>query len=518
VTMAFATGYVALFLQSGQTATSGDIVEINQLKVQFQKSVDPELIINFKSLYYSSEQFKLLDPSQAMAQTILQNQPRDLFSSNKKCFKNLPKLLNQGPYEKVWLWEEFRCGIRSFLPRSFFRKAPFLHPSGQSYAFLAYKLAKSGHGRKSWVWSHLPFFHAIELSTLRRELGDLREIFSVLSRLDENALSQLAAGKGTILTKNYLLARITYPEAFSILEYRVYGRSRLDGFLHDGPFNLSNFTQGKPCFYRDGDLCWQYNIRHIFQLANTSSIVLFFGLIIIVAGVVRLLLTKIRNQRLEDEKRRLALRVLTHEFRTPITSMLLLVDRLGRRYEQFDEEEEDIYLRMSSEVHRLKRLTETSRHYLKANQSEKLLDLKIDKIQSLNGLLLGMMEPFIEEYQEKVSFNPLNQDRPVCLDTYWLGICFKNIMENAATHGEFPIIVTLYEKDQITHLEIKDHGDCQFSGLNEMCSEFVKGNKSSGTGLGMNIVKKVCQEMGIGLSLELSPTRITLSLPKKEKV
>lgn len=46
-----------------------------------------------------------------------------------------------------------------------------------------------------------------------------------------------------------------------------------------------------------------------------------------------------------------------------------------------------------------------------------------------------------------------------------------------------------------------------------MTQEFIKGNKSSGTGLGMNIVKKVCREMNIDLNLKLNPTTFTMTIP-----
>ena len=36
-----------------------------------------------------------------------------------------------------------------------------------------------------------------------------------------------------------------------------------------------------------------------------------------------------------------------------------------------------------------------------------------------------------------------------------------------------------------------DTGVCDFDNLDELTREFVKGNKSSGTGLGLNTVKKV---------------------------
>ena len=45
--------------------------------------------------------------------------------------------------------------------------------------------------------------------------------------------------------------------------------------------------------------------------------------------------------------------------------------------------------------------------------------------------------------------------------------------------------------------------------------EFVKGEKSSGTGLGLNIVRKVLYDMGGELKFSKNPTKFELSIPWK---
>lgn len=515
VAMAFSTGYIALFLQGSYHATASDILEINQLKSNFRKEVDPVFIINFNSLYFSDDQFKLLDPSISLSPTNNVSDPAR-FASNRGCDTPFSKLLNQENFEKVWVWEEFRCNRRRNLPRSFFIEPPFLHPSGRSFAYLAYSLGKSNYDDRAWVMAHLPFFHVSELSKIRSAYGPLNGVFEILQSIGNEALTGLVRGKGTILTSDYLFARHNYPKIFNILEYRIFTRASLDRFLKNSPFVLHNYQPGQTCFYRDGPLCWDYNVKHIFQLANTSTLALFVGLILIILVVVRLLLVKIRAQKLEDEKRSLALRVLTHEFRTPITSLTLLLEKMGKKYETFDDEMEEVYLRLSSEVHRLRRLTETSRNYLKAEQKEQLLDLKPEEIPSFNNFVDAILEPLIEGHSEEgevIGVDYLKEDGGVIADSYWLGICIKNIVDNALIHGKPPVKVRLSKRKNDILLEVEDQGQCQFESLGIMSQEFVKGNKSSGTGLGMNIVKKVCREMDVDLSLSLNPTTFSLAIP-----
>ncbi|MBT3585768.1 MAG: DUF3404 domain-containing protein [Halobacteriovoraceae bacterium] len=515
ISMAFVTGYFALFLQGSYTATPQDVIEINHLKGSFQKKVNPMTIINFNSLYYSREQFQLLDPLYSLP--TVKNLRAIRYSTKDDCFKSFKNLLNSRNFEKVWVWERYRCGWRKNLSSNFFLEPPFIHPSGKSYAFLAFESSTPGYKNKSWVLNHLPYFHVTELKSIKMALGDLGGIFGTLSDLDQEALQSIARGEGTILSDKYLFARLKYPKVFSILEYRIYSRSKLNDFLKGSPYTLSNYQQGHTCFYKDGALCWDYNVRHIFTQANKGALSFLIGLIIIVTLVVRLLLVKIRNQKKEDDRRRLALQVLTHEFRTPVTSLLLTIEKMSKDYSKFDEATQEDLLRISSEVFRLQRLTETSRNYLKAAQNKKLIQFNYERVPSLNTFFDEFLGDYLMDYPNEFLLEPLNEDTSFCFDSYWLGTCLKNLVENALTHGSLPVAVRLNILDEKLFIEVEDQGEAPELELTELTKEFVKGNKSEGTGLGLNIVLKTIKEMGGELKLNTNPTRFTIIISDKKK-
>ncbi|MDD0853449.1 DUF3404 domain-containing protein [Halobacteriovorax sp. GB3] len=510
VTMAFATGYFALFLQGSYTPTLQDIVEINELKLDFQKKVTPRAIINFNSIYYSRHQIRLIDPLYTTpAESV--NKTINYYSS-EDCYQDFEVLVNEPGFEKVWLWEEYRCGKRSHIPESFFQIAPFIHPSGQSYAYLAFRLNKERNRTRTWVRSHLRFFHITELSVLHEEVGSLGGIYDLLVKLDYDSMVSLSRGEGTILTKNYLLARIKYPGLVPILEYRFYDREDLDSFVKDSPFMVQNYKQGRPCFYRDGELCWDYNVKHIFKLANFSTVTFFVGLIVICVLVVRLLLVKIKNQRQEEERKKLALQVLTHEFRTPITSLLLSIEEMNKHFDKLDDQMQEVFLRMSSEIYRLQRLTEKSRNYLKFQESSKLIHLNEEKYPSIAGMLDEIVFTFEDEKGDDFRYEFLGADRAIHVDLYWLLIVLKNLIENSFNHGQVPVLFQVEVKEKSVSFTVQDQGSCQFESLEELTSEFVKGNKSSGSGLGMNIVSKVVKEMDGKLIFCKNPTTFKVVL------
>jgi signal transduction histidine kinase len=515
IATAFGTGYYALMIQGSYTSTPEDVEVINELKRRFQNEVTPVAIVNFSSLFNSSDHMQLLDPVYLMPSPGSDREVR--YSSEEDCFRNLTNIMTRSDFEKVWVWEEFRCGRRRRLPQNFFRQPPFIHPSGKSYSLLAFETDRSPFRSRSWVIQHLPYFHVLEYRGLKEEYADLGGVFNYLVTLDRLALRDVVSGQNTILTERYLLARLNYPAVFSVLEYRFYAREDLERFLEDSPYHLQNYKPGKLCFYRDGPLCWDYNVHHVFRLANKSTLAIFFALVVVVFMMVRVILLKIRQQRLEDSRKRLALQVLTHEFRTPVTSLLLETETLSKRFSQMDEELQDAFLRMSSEIYRLQRLTEASSNYLRAAQDKKLIQLNQERVNSVNEFIGEFIAPYEEQWGDQLEVRYLEVDRPIMCDPYWLIIILKNLVENAMAHGRPPVVFTLRDSGDEIHFEILDHGECQFDDLRELTAEFVKGNQSSGSGLGLNIVAKVIKELGGSLDFQTRPTRFTIRLKNKKR-
>ncbi|MFX3675543.1 MAG: DUF3404 domain-containing protein [bacterium] len=514
VTMAFATGYVSLLLQRPFTASQSDILEINELKNQFQYKVKPLSVVNFNSLYFSRDQFQLLNPLFSIPESGADQDIR--YSSDQDCFKNLKSVVNAANYEKVLVWEEFRCNKRPQLPRGFFVEPPYVHPSGQSYAFLAFSSSR-GFQNKSWVLSHLQYFHVKELHRVRREVGELGGVFSILANLDEKTLSSIISGNGTVLTSNYLFARLKYPRMLSILEYRIYDRESLEEFLKDSSYTLQNYKEGRSCFYRDGELCWNYSFRHIFSIANKSTVIFFAGLLAVVGSLIVSLVGRLKSDRQEDERRRLALKVLSHEFRTPIASMLLIIESLSKRLNRFQEDEQEDILRLSADVYRLQRLTEMSRNYLKVKNSDRLIEFSTEGCPSINEFVAQIADTYIDLYgEDKVRLHFLDNDIAARIDTYWLGICLKNLIENACFHGQPPVDVRIGLDGKKLTISISDSGEVEEGvDLDHLTSEFVKGTKSQGSGLGLNIVRKVIDEMKAELILTKKPTTFTIALDLK---
>ncbi len=507
ISMAFATGYYALFIQGNYSVSSDDIFRIKNLKKEFRKKHEPVLIINFNSLYSSRAHLELLKPLSQIGSAGLRDKGI-LYSSSKDCFKDIYNIANSVNFEKVVLWEEFRCNRRKKLPSQFFSMPPYLHPSGKSYAYLAYETKKNPFISQRWIEEHYQYFHLSELKKIS-QLKHMPSYFNVLSQLEGDVLNGLVKGDDSLITNEFYLEKNRDIFVFFDLEYKVYPVSLLKDFIENSPYRIKKYDKNLRCLYKDGNICWRFDVVHILSATNKRNVFIIVISIILILILVYFLYVKLKAQRLEDNKRRLALQVLTHEFRTPVTSLLLSAEEAQKKFEEFDEESQEILLRLSSDIHRLYRLVEASRNYLKLDQGKKLITFQNREISSVNHFFEYILSPYLDD----ITFSPLGNDKAFYLDEYWVSICVKNLVENALKHGSHPVELKLSAANAAElRIDVIDSGEAAFEKLSEVTGEFVKGNKSEGSGLGLNIVKKVLQDMKAQFLFKKNPTTFSIIL------
>lgn len=506
--MAFLAGGTLLLMRNNERLVSSqDMAAISQLKLAFQREVGPISIINISSYYYTNHHFKLTSPIYALSE--FDRTDPSFYAHPGDCFKGVPELQGLFGHRKLVLWEEFRCGMRPHLPSEFFEEPPFLHPSGISFMYLAYLTGRSQYREMNWIIDRLPLFHVRELKNITELKGRLRGVFLILSELSEEELESVARGQGSVLTGKYLLARLIYKHAQGILEYRVYDRADLDQFLSEADYTLSKYNNKRLCFFRDEELCWSPNSKKILERLNISQIFIFIGCLFLMVVALVGLRNRLRDDRSEEESKRLALQTLTHELRTPITSLVLESENVSRDLEQLPADMQDSFLRMSSEIHRLQRLTEASRQYLNVGRKKGKVQLNPVQIPSINEFLMDVTRSFLDK---GLIFKNTIEDRPFVMDSYWPSIVLKNLLENAFTHGVPPVEMLVEFSSGKLIVSVKDQGDgAALNGL-KIGQEFQKGQKSSGTGLGLSIVKRAILAMGGELKYSKRPTTFSVIL------
>jgi signal transduction histidine kinase len=488
---------------------------VRALFVDFAKTHRPIATTDIISLFPPAGATELTHPQNAMNRSHLfpYEAARALHEFAKTCREHPSRSgVEGGELAKAWIWERYRCGLTRELPKDFIGTAPYTHPFGSSYALLYARLARN---EKEWSKSHLAYFHVKEYAGLAAQGVALSRARTMLSGFSDDELAALLLNYDSLLTMGFLLLR-HHPdpngdvEALSPSLYRVYGVSAWREFLESRieGWNARQRRGDEKCAVLTDNICWE-NAPHTFaDFLNRYVIVLFAGSLVLAGSILAALFVKMRQDKKEEERRVFGLRTLTHELRTPVASLVLHIETLKDEFDALSEDGQDAYMRLNSDASRLRRLVEASRHYLKAAAGGAMISFSARRVDSVNE----QVQCLLSEYGPEVRFHALASDASLTLDCYWLGVCVKNLVENALQHGKPPVDVHLLRESGEFRITVEDRGFAESAGFKDMTTPFCKGEKSSGYGLGLSLVARIAKEMGGRLHFAANPTRFTIIL------
>ena len=382
------------------------------------------------------------------------------------------------------LW---RCDAARSLDEAPPEEGSPMHNSGRSYAALAFA-ARPGPGAEAWVRARLNRVHAAELGGLGVALGPERE---VLVGLETRALSALARGKAAVLGARYLLLREPSGGPAPAVRYRAWSRATWDDALAGAGVEATSSALDGACISTAGGLCW------IARAGRRGRSRLLAGVALGAAGVLALALLGLGvarriGRRRELEARRFILRTLTHELRTPATSLSLALEAFRGAYDELPDACQEAFLSMSSELGRLRRTLAASGRYL-ALQGD--VAGEAGAVASLNELARDVLEGWPE-----AEFVCLEPDRGLRIDGEWLRVCVANLVDNAFRHGAPPVGVTLEMEGDTLVVRVRDSGGAHGLTLEQMSAPLWRADGSRGLGLGLSIVRQAAEEiLGGGL-------------------
>jgi len=393
---------------------------------------------------------------------------------------------------KAWQWAKHTCK-QGNLPADFFSTKPFLHPSGQSYVFLnetspAPVALSSPEQRRS-------------LMSLVESLQEGDELQKYLA-VNLLPLEKILAENPLVTSEDWVFVRD--PRDDTSKKYLAFPRAGWDGFFAKQPFNFESSPSGF-CVEQYSEGCWVKNQRIDEQQARWVRLLIVF-LIAIVGGVI--LWSYRRHARLkktEEEQRRFALQMLTHELRTPVTSLLLLVENMRSQFDLLPDESQKDFMKLIDEVRRLQRTTESSEIYLKMEHSSK------DEGQE-SFLALSLMKKLEQIHQfESVIYE---KDLQLFGKAELMEFCLSNLLRNAHRHGKGPVTLSILRDSQDWVLEVKDEGSSPTVTLQELAQPFYRSERSQGLGLGLSLVAQICKQNGWKFLLNTHPTRFSIHVPR----
>ncbi|HWU44446.1 MAG TPA: HAMP domain-containing sensor histidine kinase, partial [Bdellovibrio sp.] len=468
--------------------------EIAQTLESFKNEHRPLVEINFSDLYSGDGQQQILHP-------LLNLRPLRLQKENPVCGDETSSVKrNALPSQQLALDDE-SCSLQSFrsekqrrtkqemwerfiserhgLPDNFLTMPPYENGMGHSYAYLLAGSDLPPYNKAEWVRKHLSFFKISELADVlvRYQIDDPQ--YRIIARLNDKVLEEIIKGESLVLTNDYFLLKDQSRFGFSPLSYRVYDLPEFRKAIRGSKYELSALSDST-CLKQMGNACWTYNSKQTMAYLQRYSIVVVSLIGLIILTLLAFIVRHFYQNKLRQQKHQLALQVLSHEFRTPVSSMMLLVEQLAKKQNQWNTEDQDLLTRMSSEIFRLQRIIEVSRNYLQTESHR--VHFKYVEVPSINPWI----SDFVEETHADVRYELLPKDRSVWVDPFWLKFVLSNLIQNAFLHGEPPVTIRLDAHGDSLKVCVEDHGDCEFGSLKEMTDAFVKSRRSQGMGLGLN--------------------------------
>jgi nitrogen fixation/metabolism regulation signal transduction histidine kinase len=185
-------------------------------------------------------------------------------------------------------------------------------------------------------------------------------------------------------------------------------------------------------------------------------------------------------------------RILAHEIKNPLTPIQLAIQRLEERLETNPEAIKEILPEsvsiITQEIENLRLLAQDFSNYAKVNQPN---------TEEFNPALSirEIVKSYCQDYQIELD---LAEDLKIRFDKTHFYQVLTNILQNAidASESGKPIMIRLYGEKSYAVLCIKDQGiGIERKDLQRIFEPYFS-KKSKGTGLGLALVKKLCDANG----------------------
>lgn len=253
-----------------------------------------------------------------------------------------------------------------------------------------------------------------------------------------------------------------------------------------------------------------------FFTAILLVVILFFGYSIMI----------ILNQKRLSEVQRDFINNMSHEFRTPLTSISLAADVLEQeangndpaRFRKYVGILKDQTLLMQNKIEKVLQQAETEQRLFTLNK----------EIIPLREFLTDLKEKFrhrLEHEQGKIGFECIAGNPVILADkTHFAGLLI-NLIDNSIKYTERPpeIMIKVEEAGGLLRLSITDNGTgIEKKHLKRIFMPFFRVSSGNihnvkGSGLGLTYVKKICELHGWKIRLESEPgkgTIVLIAIPK----
>jgi two-component system phosphate regulon sensor histidine kinase PhoR len=223
---------------------------------------------------------------------------------------------------------------------------------------------------------------------------------------------------------------------------------------------------------------------------------LLFSLAVI--GCLYFLLFIIKTQKKVDEIKNDFINNITHEFKTPITTIATALEGMSTFNPENNLEKNKKYIDMSfNQLFKLENMVEKILETATLNAKE--LQLNLENIN-----LIVFIKSIIKKHQniskKQITYKFEKEELYISADSFYLENAISNLIDNAIKYGGNNIEINCFQTDKTTIIKVKDNGNSILKSQEKLIFEkfyrIPKGNihDIKGSGIGLYFTKTIVEK------------------------
>ena len=252
------------------------------------------------------------------------------------------------------------------------------------------------------------------------------------------------------------------------------------------------------------------------QSAPGSGILLFLGIaMLVVLGGGLICIYKLTQSQLAlASKRQDFVSAVSHELKTPLTAIRMYAELLQNSWVANEEKRQKYYNQIASETERLTRLIQNVLNLSKLDGNRWNVQLRRDRPKSVLDDFVATYSKNVEKqgFELTVSSDTDVKDITLMMDRDAIMQILMNLVDNSlkfSKNADYKMInIELRLKDTDLYLAVRDYGPgIPQSEMTRVFQEFYRvenemTRQTSGTGIGLSMVKKLCTLTNMKIELE----------------
>ncbi|WP_018751118.1 sensor histidine kinase [Paenibacillus sanguinis] len=218
--------------------------------------------------------------------------------------------------------------------------------------------------------------------------------------------------------------------------------------------------------------------------------------------------------RAADEANRQLMTSLSHDVRTPLTTLLGYLDAVHRGVVAGQERED--YLEIARrKAHDLKDYIDILFDWFKLNSSEFTLSIEQVELAELTRHLLKDWIPLFEEHNLGYEIDLPEKPLPALVDLDGYARIINNLVQNVINHSQATEIkIEMTQQEQEVEIRITDNGvgieKSELQHIFERLYKCDKGRSDKGSGLGLAIVRQMVEKMNGRITVQSELNQYTI--------